>query len=198
MGGPPAEVNMDSCSAMSRSVVLRGRFHQEVDGHQTSHERESFDSSDENGDFCDGYWHLSRMPLSNDQNVLYLSVNGAPAARTPGQNRTAGRGLSTGLVQDVGAPFTGSPWCCLIPILGYRAVCQIVSAGAGLAGSGGVARCVFPVRARVDRWDCLWFEPARTTGRPIYSGAIELWSRPAPCGCAGIANSSSEASPRGS
>ena len=29
-------------------------FHREVYGHQTSHERESFDSSDENGDFCDG------------------------------------------------------------------------------------------------------------------------------------------------
>jgi hypothetical protein len=86
----------------------------------------------------------------------------------------------------------------LTPSLGDRAICLIVSAGAGLAGSGGMARCVFPVRAGVDRWDYLWFEPAGTTGRPIYSEAIELWSRPAPCGCAGIANSSSEASLRGS
>jgi len=61
-----------------------------------------------------------------------------------------------------------------------------------------MTRCVFPVRAGEDRWDCLWFEPARTTRRPIYSGAIELWSRPAPGGRAGIANNSSEASPRGS
>jgi hypothetical protein len=44
----------------------------------------------------------------------------------------------------IGAPFTGSPWCFLTRSLGDRAICQIVSAGAGLAGSGGMARCVFP------------------------------------------------------
>ena len=39
--------------------------------------------------------------------------------------------------------------------------------------------------------------PARPDAS-ILSGAEELWPRPAPCGCAEIANSSSEASPRGS
>jgi hypothetical protein len=127
----------------------------------------------------------------------YLLVNGAPAARTPDQNRTAGRSIHR---LGAGPSVHRSPARrdASLPRSWPTGRCQIVSAGAGLAGSGGMARCVFHVRAGVERWDCLWFEPARTTGRPIYSRAIELWSRPGPCGCAGIANSSSEASPRGS
>ena len=36
----------------------------------------------------------------------------------------------------------------------------------GKATTVGTTRCVFPARPARTRWDCSWFEPARTTGRP--------------------------------
>jgi hypothetical protein len=52
------------------------------------------------------------------------------------------------------------------PILGDRSVGQVVSTSRRvLLGRAALALRVFSSGLVCNRWDCWWFEPARTTGR---------------------------------